>query len=468
MRSWPSRLIAGLLGAACALPLPLLGAPSRPVPAGVPSAAEGSAVTAMDDPSEVDALAPWQGRIVRSTDLEGNVVTRESVIRREIHTKVGDPLELDTLREDYLRLENLQVFSAVRVEAEPVDAEGVKLRFVFKESPSWLPTVAYTYTEEDGFSVGPGVASLNLTGRAIKLTGRALFGGTTQYWADFRWPWMYGANHNSIRFFVARREREDDLRGFREDSDELTADTGRWFGDHGRAKVTFSYFRMRSDVAGITLTPDNDDTLLRAGLTLGWDTRDSWRNPRHGWQNELEVFRTGGFLGGDGDFWSTTLDLRRFFPTAPRQKLLLAGLVSLQSGTYGTELPVYLDYRMGGANTIRGYDVDDLGRKVFGKNQMIGTAEYSWSLISLRRYDLWFLSFRLGLDFTVFGDAGVAWSEPEELSMKRTRGGLGAGLRVLVPGSEVTRLDVGWSPEGGFQLHFGPWTKPAASRFRLR
>jgi hypothetical protein len=32
----------------------------------------------------------------------------------------------------------------------------------------------------------------------------------------------------------------------------------------------------------------------------------------------------------------------------------------------------------------------------------------------------------------------------------------------------MTRLDVGWSPEGGFQLHFGNWSKPAAQRFRLR
>lgn len=267
---------------------------------------------------------------------------------------------------------------------------------------------------------------------------------------------------------VARRERDDELRGFAESSDELTVDTGRWFGDHGRGKVSASYFRMRSDTPGITLGPDNDDTLLRVGVTLGWDTRDSWRNPRTGWQNELEVWRTGGWLGGDGDFWTTTLDLRRFVPTGPRQKLLLAGLVSLQSGTYGEDVPVYLDYRMGGANTIRGYDVEDLGRRLYGKNQMIGTAEYSWNAVPLRRFDVFFLSFRVGLDLTVLGDVGVAWSEPGELSLRRTRGGLGAGVRLLVPGSEMTRLDVGWSPEGGFQFHFGPWSKPAASRFRLR
>jgi outer membrane protein assembly factor BamA len=67
---------------------------------------------------------------------------------------------------------------------------------------------------------------------------------------------------------------------------------------------------------------------------------------------------------------------------------------------------------MGGANTIRGYDVDDLGRRIFGRNQMIGTDEYSWNVVPLRRFDVFFLSFRVGLDVTLFGDVGVAWSEP--------------------------------------------------------
>jgi hypothetical protein len=37
-----------------------------------------------------------------------------------------------------------------------------------------------------------------------------------------------------------------------------------------------------------------------------------------------------------------------------------------------------------------------------------------------------------------------------------------------VPGSEQVRLDVGWSPKGGFLFHFGSGTKPAAQRQRLR
>jgi outer membrane protein assembly factor BamA len=132
------------------------------------------------------------------------------------------------------------------------------------------------------------------------------------------------------------------------------------------------------------------------------------------------------------------------------------------------DVPTYMNYFMGGANTIRGYGVTDLGEELSGKNQLLGTAEYSVTLVPLRRWDIWKISLRLGLEAAVFADAGIAWTESRELAMKRARGGLGGGLRLLVPGSEMIRLDVGWSPESGFRFHFANGTKPKAQRARLR
>jgi outer membrane protein insertion porin family len=416
---------------------------------------------------EVESLSSWKGRTVRSIELSGNRHTKEHVIRREIRTEVGEPLDLDLLAHDLVRLENLSIFADVRVEAERRSGDGVALRFVFKESPTFIPFPAYTYTEENGFSVGAGVSGANIDGQAMRLAARAYFGGTTQYWVKFSWPWVWGANHQSIDAFVAQLDRTDVLRGFEEQSNEFTPKVGRYIGDHGRVAASFTFFRMRSDVPGITLSANNEDTLHRVGLSLGLDTRDSWGSPRKGWQNQLEVWKTGGFLGADGDFWTVTFDVRRWIPTARRQKLALAGLLSLQSGTYGEDVPVYMDYRIGGANSVRGHPVE-LGQQLFGKNQMLGTAEYSYTLSPLRRWDIWKLSFRLGFELTAFGDVGVVWSEPGELNMGRTRGGVGVGLRIIVPGSEMTRLDIGWSASGGFQFHFAPWSKPTAQRFRLR
>jgi outer membrane protein insertion porin family len=435
--------------------------------AAAPAQVQAGLIRKGPEPFAVSDLATWKGRIVRRIDYQGRKVTREHVVTREIHTTVGAPLDLRVLDEDLQRLQNLSVFSDIRVDAVADGADGVDLAFVFKESPSYLPLISVIYTEENGFSVGPTVSALNVAGLGLRGSGSAYFGGTTQYWASVDWPWAYGKNHDSVGLALAHRERPDELRGFFENSDEATAKLGRYFGTHGRGSLNVSYLRMRSNEPGITLEPDDEDHLFRLGFSLGIDTRDSWRNPRSGWQNQVQVWRTSAFWG-DGDSWLVDLDLRRWIPTAPRQKLLLSSLLTLQSGTLGVDVPTYLDYYMGGANSIRGYGVTQLGTPFSGKNQLLGTAEYSFTLMPVRRWDVAFLSFAVGAELAVFGDAGIAWNESQEFGLRRSRGGMGCGFRLLVPGSEMVRLDVGWSPTGGFHFHLASGTKPDAQRRRLR
>ena len=412
-------------------------------------------------------LVPFAGRRVAAIDITGHNVTKDWVITREIRTTVGDPLDLEAVGRDVARLDNLSIFAEIRVDGEPVGDDAVRLVFTFKEMPSWFPILSYVYTEENGLSWGAGVSAGNLTGRDLSVSARVYFGDLEQQWSRVSWPWIRG-NHVSFDFYGARYTRPDVLRGFEETSYEFTPEVGTWIGERGWARAKFSYFEMKSDTTGFTLSPDNEDQLLRLGASVGWDSRDSWRNPRRGWQNEIELWRTGGFLGGDGDWWAMNVDLRRWFPATRRTKLMVSGLLSLQSGTLGEDVPAYMNYFMGGANTIRGYGVSDLGEELSGKNQLLGTAEYALTVIPLRRWDLWKISLRLGAELAVFADAGIAWSESRDFTTRRARGGLGGGLRLLVPGSEMVRLDVGWSPDFGFNFHFANGTKPKAQRARLR
>jgi outer membrane protein insertion porin family len=420
----------------------------------------GAAAASADE--GLGAVEPYANRTITAIDLRGQRVTREHVIRREIRSAVGEGLRVDVLAADVQRLDNLSIFAEIGVGAE-ADGDGVRVTFLLKEMPAWVPWVGFSYTEQDGFSAGPKLSALNLKGRAISVGARAYFGGAKQYSTHFFWPWI-GGNHVSLDFNGARLHRTDTLNDFKETSYEFTPAVGTYLGEHGRLAGKFSLFRMKSDVPGKTLSPDGEDVLPRLGLSLGWDTRDSWRFPRRGWQNELEVWRTSG----DADFWSVTLDLRRWIPVRTKQRLALSGLASLQTGAVGEDIPVYLIYRMGGANSIRGYDITELGPRLYGKNQLIGTAEYSVNVIPLRRWDIWKFALRMGLDLALFTDVGTAWTESRELTADRTRAGLGAGVRLLVPGSEMVRLDLGWSREGGFHFHFASGAKPVAQRLRIR
>lgn len=406
------------------------------------------------------------GRRVTAIEITGHRATKQQVITREIHTKVGDSLGVE-LRYDVSRLENLGIFAEITVQGEEVGNDSVRVIFKLKEMPTWFPVISYSYTEENGVSIGAGISSVNLTGRDLSVSARAYTGGTDQQWARISWPWISG-DHNSFDFYGAHIARQDVLRGFKELSQEFTPEVGTALSEHSWVRAKFSAFNMSSDTTGITLSANNEDQLIRLGGSIGWDTRDSWINPRQGWKNEVEVWRTGGFLGGDGDWWTGTFDVRTWQPLTARTKILISGLATIQSGTLGEQVPRYMNYNLGGANSVRGYAITDHEEQYSGKNQMIGTAEYSWAAIAPRRFDLWKISLKLGAEFAAFGDAGIAWSERGDLRLPRARGGIGAGLRLLVPGSEMVRLDWGWSPQGGLQFHFATGTKPVAQRNRVR
>lgn len=411
-------------------------------------------------------LRAHQGRTLARYTFSGNRITRDYVIARELELRPGRPLDADSLEADLVRLENLSIFSSIR----PVFTEGdsaVDLDLVVKEMPALVPYPALSYNEVDGWSVGFGVASLNLAGRAISLSGSVLPIGTEQVRAKFSYPWISG-NHFGIAASYANLDRNDELNGFRETSDQITPQASTYLGRYGRLRGIFDYLGMGSDTDGKTLDSDNHDDLVRLGVAVGYDSRDSYRRPSRGWQNELQVLRTGGFLPGDGDFWSGDLDLRYYQPGFGRQRLRAGALLSAQSGTVGEDIPVYLQYHLGGANSVRGYDPIELGQELYGKNQYLFTLEYGFPVRPIREYHVLKWTFSLGLDVAAFLDHGQAWDDWGAIALENSRTGLGAGIRLLVPGMEQFRFDLAWGEGGELQFHFASGTKMAAQRNRIR
>lgn len=413
-----------------------------------------------------DDLGSLAGRTVNSIAIEGNRITRAHVIHRELRTRSGQPLDAETLRADLQRLDNLDIFSSVRVRVEE-RGEAIDLTLIVRELPFAIPYLSSNVTDEDGWSFGPALKSVNMLGRDIFIAGYALFGGKTTFLLDLDYPWI-AANHLSFHLDLSRIKRLNELDGFDEESVELSPSLGMYVGEYGRAAAGISYLRFRSDRAGHTLTPDDVDQFLQIALRAGYDTRDNWGDPHAGWLNELEVRRTGGPLPGDGDFWTAHIDLRRFQPIGATHTLVAASLLSLQSGRVGRQLPEYMDYHLGGSNSLRGYDIRELGATLAGKNQWLGTLEYRVPLLPKREYDLFGMTSNMGLSAALFADGGTAWDRSEHLGHQRLRLGFGAGLRVLAPAVDMMRMDVGFDTEGHWKIHIASFSKMRAQRLRLR
>ena len=347
------------------------------------------------------------------------------------------------------------------------DEDGVALIIEVREIPFMIPYISYDITDEDGWSFGPALKSVNMMGMDMYVAGFALFGGKTLFLLDLNNPWIAG-QHLSLNLDLARIERENEMDGFRETSFEFSPWVGMYAGEHGRMKLGVSYFQVESDTAGHTLSETGVDRLIRMSAGMGYDSRDVWGDPHQGWLNELQVVKTGGSLPGDGDFWTAHLDIRRFQPVTSTHTLALAGLLTLQSGRIGRDLPEYLDFHLGGSNSIRGHGLDELGRVLHGKNQLITTVEYRFPLLHKREYTLWGLASNLGLAGAFFADTGLAWSRDEDFEFGRARTGYGLGLQLLMPAVDMSRFDIGFDADGNWRVHLAVFSKMQGQRLRLR
>ncbi len=199
-------------------------------------------------------------------------------------------------------------------------------------------------------------------------------------------------------------------------------------------------------------------------MILNYDTRDSWTNPHVGFLNDLSLIKYGGVLGSKADFWTLTMDVRRYQPVWGRHRLALFTLATLQTGTVGIDVPVYRDFSLGGTNTIRGWRLDSR----HGKHQSISTVEYRYEVLPNKSFQIKGVTLFAGVQLAVFADAGSAWSTGTDFARNYIGSG-GVALRFKLPFVDMIRIDLASGQRGeGLMFHFGLHDKPIDQRRRVR
>jgi outer membrane protein assembly factor BamA len=147
-----------------------------------------------------------------------------------------------------------------------------------------------------------------------------------------------------------------------------------------------------------------------------------------------------------------------------RGSLTFYSLFTYTTGEVGVDVPIYSQFALGGANTVRGWE---LGERI-GKNQFINTIEYWVVAFDYRQYEFWFLRMPLGLQTALFFDAGTAWTEGESFSGNWIAGG-GIGVRLLIPSMVMVRFDLAYGQASvGVTIAIGSKEKAETQRDRVR
>jgi outer membrane protein insertion porin family len=400
--------------------------------------------------------------IVGEIHIRGNDFTHERIIRRELTIHENEFLTRDRVTESRSRLYATGYFSRVEIlPRAPEAAEGsVDVLVHVRERQMRFVGLGVGYGTRDQLRLTGEWGHRNLWGRGKRASVRGLL-ATELFPTDlvrrrletrYVEPWLFGTRTiGSVDLYLEKRReffRDQDTQerlDYKLDLKSVILNVNRNLKRSTRGWVSLQNEWADIDADPGVEPPDDSrpDITRSVTLTLERDRRDDFFDPHRGFLHRLIGSVSGGLLGGDNDFWKTSFEMSWYRPLGG---VVVAGRVRVgYEEPYGQSdrVPDRLRFKLGGANTVRGYREQDIGPGDFA---LLGNAEVRVPLF-------WIL--RLGF----FLDAGNAWQKSEDVTWRDfnpvdakddpaaaadsdVRYSAGVGLRCETPVGPV-RLDFG-------------------------
>jgi len=406
-----------------------------------------------------------QGQKVRFERIEisGNTVSRDKVIRRELKVIEGEDFSAKGLKRSTRNLQRLGFFEDVQVETKRGSAEDLMILDIkVKERPTGSFTIGAGYSSEDNAFGLFQISQNNLFGRGQKIQASARLGAkSTKYDIRFVEPWFLdkpiSAGVDIYNREVALDEYDRDsiggaLRfGFPLGIDEFTRGSVRYAYDSSNiSDVDEDASIVIKDMEGRNVTSSMTFALTR-------DSRDRLWNTTRGSFNSFSVEYAGGGLGGDVGFNKYLAKTGWYFPLFWDTVFLVKGTWGLVVQRPDEKLPVFQKFRIGGINSVRGFDFGDISPidpetrdRIGGERMMFYNVEYRFPLFREQ-----------GIVGLVFFDAGNVFTKDEDYTFQDIRTAAGGGIRWYSPMGPI-RLEYGVNldprddePSGNWEFTMG-------------
>jgi outer membrane protein insertion porin family len=367
-------------------------------------------------------------------DISGNVRTRDKVIRRELRIHEQEVYSGTRLKRSVRNLHRLDFFEDVKVDTVKGSAEdkmNVKVDVVEKATGTF--TFGAGYSTVDKFFVSGSVSQRNLFGRGqiLKLSGQ-IGGSSDLYNLSFTEPWMFDIPLSGTANLY-RTKREYDTY----DRTSLGGGVGFSYPIWDYTRVSLSY---RYDITDITeITDDASDNVkdlegenATSSITTGlsYDSRDRAFNTTQGQDHSLRYTYAG--FGGDHGFQKVVGELGWYIPVFKGLVTFLHAESGWVERLHGYTLPDYEKFYLGGMNSVRGFDFQDIHIKAInsegeeteegGQTYVQFNFELSYPLIK-----------DLGIMGVVFYDTGNVYGPDDTIDMGNLRQSAGYGIRWYSP-----------------------------------
>jgi len=395
-----------------------------------------------------------------SIQISGNTKTRDKVIRRELRVYEEELYSGTRLKRGIRNLNRLDYFENVKVDTAKGSADDkMRMDVEVKEKNTGAFTFGAGYsTAEDAFLTA-SIRERNLFGRGQTLGVQGMVGSKTQrYSVSFTEPWLFDT---PLSAGVELYKWDYEFDEYNKDSIGGKLRFGYPLYEYVRGNLTYTLdltdIRSVEDDAAPSIKNDEGEHLKSSiSPLIRYDSRDQTFNAKEGSVHSIEYEFAG--LGGDVGFNKVIVDSGWYFPV---WKLVFVphGRAGYVNQLPGWDLPDYEKFYLGGMNSVRGADRNDLapkqdGQPVGGEKFLQGNFEVKFPLVE-----------EAGVFGLIFLDIGMVGLEGETPKLGNLRKSAGPEIRWLSPIGPI-RIAYGFilDPQEG-DSHNGAWEFSVASSF---
>jgi len=383
--------------------------------------------------------------VVSNISVEGNQVTKEYIIRREIQHPLHVQLDSTIASEDRDRIDNIAVFSSVVWDTVSQKDGSVELVYRVLESWRFWPGVSPFYSEDKGWSLGGALRITNFRGRDQSFAIGGAIGAIQVFGLHFSDPWITG-DHISLSMNLGKTLFVHPFLPYVESTEAFEANLGRWFGYRWKVQAGFGLEHKQFSEENDTLS----FTYIAPQGSVIYDTRDIYRDPSRGGIITQSIYSMIDLTQGSGNRLMWTQSASQYWSPIQGQKKLTLGIGVKLATSFGSMDEVWLNY-FGGSKTVRGWSVPDREDYMnpsqsfrFGNHQFIFSAEARQTIIPTSTVSASIFNAEYGLTGVVFIDIGYTSRQLQGLFNGDPLLGTGFGIRMPIPGG-VLRFDLGWS-----------------------
>ncbi len=362
---------------------------------------------------------------VRKIEFEGNLTTKDKVLRRSMLMREGSPFQTDRFKDSILSISQLSFFD-VKGSDPKVDLvqDKPQVDIVIRGEESGVNEVLFQggYGSLFGFSLGVSFSTRNLGGggetlsvsyNGGKFSKSVSVGFTEPFVFDLPYSFSTSVSNGSAEYDASRVGIANAYKQYTRSlglsvgarlSNWLPQTPWAWFTTYSTG---YSFRLIRIEGGRNEFFRDSPNQLTSTfSQSLAFSTVNHQFKPTQGTRLSFGLEYGGWQFGGDKPFMRATWDFAKFANVAERHIFALNLSYGYLQNLGREELPRYDLYRPGGENSIRGYRYGQVGSVLLntggyaivvgGNKQFVANAEYQFKIAD---------QFRL----VFFYDAGNAW-----------------------------------------------------------